>query len=109
MLLLLHTQYYTLGNSAIWLVCSLRLWLYVHHAIRHWILSKTKLLFKLGVLLKFQCKNFLKIKEFPSVDDSEAKKRLDGVWTVWFIVEWFTVADFLYTRINVYHNRAKLT
>lgn len=108
MLLVLHTQYYTLGNSAIWLVCSLRLWLYVHHA-RHWILSKTKLLFKLGVLLKFQCKNFLKIKEYPSVDDSEAKKRLDGVWTVWFIVEWFTVADFLYARINVYHNRAKLT
>ena len=60
----------------------------------HWILSKTKLLFKLGVLLKFQCKNFLKIKEYPSVDDSEAEKRLHGVWRVWFIVEWFTVADF---------------
>ena len=44
--------------------------------------SKTKLLFKLGVLLKFQSKNFLKIKEYPSVDDSEAKKRLHGVWTV---------------------------
>ena len=36
------------------------------------------------------------MKEYPSVDDSEAKKRLHGVWTVWFIVEWFTVADFLY-------------
>ena len=47
-------------------------------------------------MLKFQCKNFLEIKEYPSVDDSEAKKRLDGVWIVWVIVEWFTVADFLY-------------
>ena len=49
------------------------------------------------------------MKEYPSVDDSEAKKRLHGVWTVWFIVEWFTVADFLYAWSNVYHNRVKLT
>lgn len=68
------------------------------------------MLFKLGVLLKFPGKNFLKIKEYPSVDDSEAKNlRLHGVWTVWFIVEWLTVADFLYVQSNVYHNRVKLT
>ena len=31
---------------------------------------------KLGVLPKFQSKNFLKIQEYPGVDDSEGKKRL---------------------------------
>ena len=32
----------------------------------------------LGVLPKFQSKNFLKIQKYPSVDDSEGKKRLHG-------------------------------
>ena len=31
---------------------------------------------KLGVLPKFQSKNFLKIQEYSNVDDSEGKKRL---------------------------------
>ena len=33
---------------------------------------------KLGVLPTFQSNNFLKIQEYPSVDDSEDKKRLHG-------------------------------
>ena len=33
----------------------------------------------LGVLPKFHSKNFLKIQEYPSVDDFEGKKRLPGV------------------------------
>ena len=35
---------------------------------------------KLGVLPKFQSKNFLKIWEYPSVDDSEGKKRLSVIY-----------------------------
>ena len=46
----------------------------------------------MSFLWKFHSKNFLKIQEFASVDDSEGKKRLHGVWTAWFIVKWFTVA-----------------
>ena len=34
---------------------------------------------KLGVLPKCQSKNFLKIQEYPSVDDSEGKKTRHGV------------------------------
>ena len=34
---------------------------------------------ELGVLPKFHRKNFLKIQEYPSVDDFEGKKRLHGV------------------------------
>ena len=34
---------------------------------------------KLGVLPKFQSKNFLKIQKYPRIDDSEGKKRLQGV------------------------------
>ena len=34
---------------------------------------------ELGVLPKFQSKNFLKIQEYLSVDDFEGKKRLHGV------------------------------
>ena len=33
---------------------------------------------KLGVLPKFQSKTFLKTREYPSVDNSEGKKRLHG-------------------------------
>ena len=33
---------------------------------------------KLGVLPKFQSNKFLKMQEYPSVDDSEGKKRLLG-------------------------------
>ena len=36
---------------------------------------------ELGVLPKFQSKNFLKIQEYLSVDDFEGKKRLHGVKT----------------------------
>ena len=36
---------------------------------------------ELGVLPKFHSKNFLKIQEYPSVDDSEGKKILRGVQT----------------------------
>ena len=32
-----------------------------------------------GVLPKFDSKSFLKIQEYPSVDDFEGKKRLHGV------------------------------
>ena len=31
------------------------------------------------VFSKFQSKNFIKIQEYPSVDDFEGKKRLPGV------------------------------
>ena len=48
---------------------------------------------KMSFLWKFHGKNFLKIQEFASVDDSESKKRLRGVWTAWFIAKWFTVAE----------------
>ena len=48
---------------------------------------------KMSFLWKFHGKNFLKIQEFASVDDSGGKKRLHGVWTAWFIVKWFTVAE----------------
>ena len=34
---------------------------------------------KLGVLRKLQSKDFSKIQEYPSVHDSEGKKRLHGV------------------------------
>ena len=34
---------------------------------------------ELGVLPKFQSKTFLKIREYPSADDFEGKKRLHGV------------------------------
>ena len=34
---------------------------------------------ELGVLPNFHSKNFLKIQEYPSVDDFEGKKRLHGV------------------------------
>ena len=57
----------------------------------------------------FRERTFFKIQEYPSVDDSEGKKRVHGVWTVWFIVEWFTVADLLYPRSNGYHYRPKST
>ena len=57
----------------------------------------------------FSVRIFLKIQQCLSVDDSEGKKSLHGVWTAWFIVKWLTVADFLYARSNVCHNRAKLT
>ena len=30
----------------------------------------------------------------------EGKKRRHGVWTAWFIVKWFTVADFLDAQSN---------
>ena len=59
---------------------------------------------------KFQSKNFLKIQEYNSVDDSKGTKRLHGIWRAWFIVKWFTVVDFLPARSNVnLHNRAKLS
>ena len=48
---------------------------------------------KMSFLWKFHGENFLKIQEFASVDDSESKKRLRGVWTAWFIAKWFTVAE----------------
>ena len=63
---------------------------------------------KLGVLPKFQSKNFLKTREYPSVDNSEGKKRLHGDWTAWFIVKRFTVVYVLYARSNIYHYTAKL-
>ena len=50
---------------------------------------------ELGVLPTFHSKAFLKIHEYPSADDFKGKKRLHGVYTAWFIVKWFTVADFL--------------
>ena len=34
---------------------------------------------ELSVLTKFHSKNFLKIQEYPGVDDFEGKKRLHGV------------------------------
>ena len=57
----------------------------------------------------FRVRTFFKIQEYPSVDDSEGKKRVHGVWTAWFIVEWFTVADLLYPWSNGYHHRPKST
>ena len=48
----------------------------------------------MGVLLKCNSKAFLKIHEYPSADDFQGKKRLQGVWTSWFVAKRFTVADF---------------
>ena len=36
---------------------------------------------ELGVLPKFRSKDFLKIHKYPSADDFEGKKRLQGVYT----------------------------
>ena len=59
----------------------------------------------MGILPKFKCKNFLKFKNIlVLINDSECKKRLHGVWTAWFIVKWFTVADFLCAQSNVCQN-----
>ena len=53
----------------------------------------------MGILAKFQCKNFLKFKNIlVLINDSECKKRLHGVWTAWFIVKWFTIAAWLFMR-----------
>ena len=49
---------------------------------------------KLGILPKFERRNSLKIQEYPSIDDSEDKKRLfeqcNLLWSN------FTVANFLF-------------
>ena len=62
---------------------------------------------ELVVLPKFHSKAFFKRHEYPSADDFEGKKRLQGVYTALFIVKWFTVADFLYAQCYVYHYRRK--
>ena len=92
--------------QALRLVRYLGLWLYIHRASR-WI--KQNKIAVLNWVFKSKSKKFLKIQECPSVDDSEGKKRLHGVWTASSIVKWFTLADFLYARNNVYHYREKLT
>ena len=98
--------------QAFWLDRYLGLWPYIHRAILGGdYKAKQNRCWKQGLLPKFQSKNFLKIQEYPRVNDSVGKKRRRVVWTVRFIVEWFklTVADFLYAQSRVHHYRAKLT
>ena len=57
---------------------------------------------ELGVLPKSLSKNFWKIWENLTLDDFEGKKRLHGGKSAWTIAMWFTLADFLHTRINVF-------
>ena len=64
--------------QAIWLVRFLELWRYFT-AVGGEYKAEQNRCRELGVLPKFHGKNFLKIQEYPSVDDFEGKKRLHGV------------------------------
>ena len=64
--------------QAIWLVRFLGLWRYFTAVSGEYKAEQNRCR-EVGVLPKFHGKNFLKIQEYPSVDDFEGKKRLHGV------------------------------
>ena len=64
--------------QAIWLVSYLGLWRYIP-ALGGEYKTEQNRCRELGVLPNFHSKNFLKIREYPSVADFEGKKRLDDV------------------------------
>ena len=75
---LVYTHSVILVIQAIWLVRFLGLWRYFT-AVGGEYKAEQNRCREVGVLRKFHGKNFLKIQEYPSIDDLEGKKRLHGV------------------------------